>query len=113
MRAEAELYALVLSSRGIESVIVEDAGAFLLLIAPEDAEQAEEELAAHDLENQGLPAERRRVCPTPPNLEILLVYWAVLLLFFAADRRDSLSVQWLEIGAAQAGLIRAANCGAR
>ncbi len=65
-----------------------------------------QELTAHDLENQGQPTERKRVSPAPPNIEILLVYWAVLLFFFAAARRDALSVQWLEIGSAQAGLIQ-------
>jgi rhomboid protease GluP len=104
---QAELYALVLSAKGIESVIVQDADAFNLLVAPEDADQADEELTAHDSENQGHPTERKRVSPAPPNIEILLVYWAVLLFFFAAARRDALSVQWLEIGSAQVGLIRA------
>jgi len=104
---QAELYALVLSAKGIKSVIVQDADAFSVLVAPEDADQADEELTAHDLENQGQPIERKRVSPAPPNIEILLVYWAVLLFFFAAARRDALSVQWLEIGSAQVGSIRA------
>ena len=107
VRSEAELYALVLSAKGIELDIVQDADAFDLLIAPEDADRASEELTAHDSENQGQPTERKRVSPAPPNIEIALVYWAVLLFFFAAARRDALSVQWLEIGSAQAGSIRA------
>ncbi len=106
-RSQAELYALVLSAKSIESIIVRDADAFSLLIAPEDVDQADAELTAHDSENQGQPTETKRVSPAPPNIEILLVYWAVLLFFFAAARRDALSVQWLEIGSAQVGLIRA------
>ena len=106
-RSQAELYALVLSAKGIESVIVQDADAFSLLIAPEDADQAEEELTAHDSENQGNRPRGNGSVRAPPNIEILLVYWAVLLFFFAAARRDALSVQWLEIGSAQAGSIRA------
>ena len=106
-RGQAELYALVLSAKGIESVIVQDADAFSLLVAPEDTDQADEELTAHDSENQGQPSESKPVSLAPANIEILLVYWAVLLFFFAAARRDALSVQWLEIGSAQVGLTRA------
>jgi membrane associated rhomboid family serine protease len=106
-RSQAELYALVLSAKSIESIVVQDGDAFSLLIAPEDVDQADAELTAHDLENQGQPTERKRVSPSPPNIEMLLVYWAVLLFFFAAARRNALSVQWLEIGSAQVGLIRA------
>jgi rhomboid protease GluP len=106
-RSQAELYAPVLSAKGIESVIVQDAGASSLLVAPEDADRADEELTAHDSENQVQLTERKRASLAPPNIELLLVYWAILLFFFAAARRDALSVQWLEIGSAQTGLIRA------
>ena len=106
-RGQAELYALVLSAKDIEVVIVRDADGFTLLVAPEDAGQAEEELTAYDSENRGQPTVRKRVSLAPPNIDILLVYWAVLLFFFAAARHDALSVQWLEIGSAQTGLIRA------
>jgi rhomboid protease GluP len=106
-RDQAEHYALVLSAQGIDSVIVQHADAFNLLVASEDGDQADEELSADDSENQGQPTETKRVRLAPPNIDILLVYWAVLLFFFAAARHDALSVQWLEIGSAQVGLIRA------
>jgi membrane associated rhomboid family serine protease len=105
-RGQAEVYALVLSAKGIEVVIVPDANGFSLLVAPEDADQAEEELTAYDSENRGQPT-GKRVSLAPPNIDILLGYWAVLLFFFAAARHDALSVQWVEIGSAQTGLIRA------
>ena len=98
---QAELYGLILSAQGIESTIVQDAGDFSLIVAAEDASQAEK------LENQGQPTERKQISPAPANIEILLVYRMVLLFFFAAARRDALSVQWLEAGSAQVGLIRA------
>src|SRR6266508_3939887 len=104
-RGQAELYALVLSSKGIDSIILQEADAFSVLVAPEDADQADEELTAYALENRGQSTERER--PAPLNIEFLLAYWAVLLFFFAAARHDVLSVQWLEIGSAQVGLIRA------
>jgi membrane associated rhomboid family serine protease len=39
----------------------------------------------------------------------MLAYWAILLFFFAAARTDFLSIDWLEIGSAQAGSIRAGD----
>jgi rhomboid protease GluP len=106
-RRQAELYALVLSARGIESVIVYNGDDFSLLVASMDRDRADEELSAHDAENQGQSIERKRTASAPPNIEIVLAYWAVLLFFFAAARRGALSVEWLMIGEAQAGLIRA------
>jgi rhomboid protease GluP len=106
-RAQAELYALVLRARGIEAVIDRDAGGFTLRVAPEDAGRAEDELNAYDSENRAQPTRIKGSSLAPPNIDILLVYWAVLLFFFAAARRDAFSVPWLEIGSAQMGLIRA------
>jgi membrane associated rhomboid family serine protease len=106
-RGQAELYALVLSARGTSSAIVRDADAFSLRVAPEDADRAMDELAAYDSENQGRPAERKRLRPAPPNIELVLAYWAVLLFFFAAGRSDAFFIDWLDIGSGQVGLIRA------
>lgn len=106
-RSQAELYELVLNARGIESVIVEDGDAFNVLVAAEDADQAEEELTAYDSETQSRGAEGKLDSPAAPNVLVVLVYWAVLLFFFAAARREALNIQWLEIGSAQGGLIRA------
>ena len=106
-RGQAELYFLVLSAKGIKAVINRDADGFALLVAAEDAGQAEDELTAYDSENRGQTSESKWGSLAPPNIDIMLVYWAVLLFFFAAARRDALSVQWLEIGSAQMGLIRA------
>jgi membrane associated rhomboid family serine protease len=105
-RGQAELYALVLSARGIESEIVQDGDDFDLLVAPGTLDQAEEELTAHDAENRhvSLP---EPVGVSPPNVELALIYWAVLLFFFAAARREAFSVAWLEIGSAQVGAIGA------
>jgi rhomboid protease GluP len=106
-RGQAALYALVLSAKGMESVIVQGTDGFSLLVPRDVAGQANEELTAYDLENQGERTQKKRGGRAPPNIEILLAYWAVLLFFFSAARHDALSVPWLEIGAAQVGLIRA------
>jgi rhomboid protease GluP len=106
-RSQAELYALVLNARAIDSRIVHDSNAFSLVVSLEDANQALAELTAYELENRGSGTERKKITLVPPNIEIVLIYWAVLLFFFAAIRRDALSIPWLEIGSAEAGAIQA------
>src|SRR3954469_24945420 len=93
-RRDAELYALVLSASGISSAITRDGGGFLLLVGPEDADRARDELAAYDSENQARSIETKRVRSAPPNIEFLLAYWAILLFFFAATRSNALSIDW-------------------
>jgi membrane associated rhomboid family serine protease len=86
--------------------MVHDEDGFLLLVAPENLDQAKEELRAHDAENQPL-SRVEPVSASLPNIELALVYWALLLFFFAAARREAFSIAWLEIGSAQVGSIRA------
>ena len=59
------------------------------------------------LENRGPPTERKRVSLAPPNIEYPAGLLGGPVVLFAAARHDALSVQWLEIGSAQTGLIRA------
>src|SRR5437763_12051665 len=91
-RNEANVYALVLSARGISSAIVQDAYGFSLFVAPDDVDQAKSELAAYDSENQVRSTERKRVRSAPLNVEFVLGYWALLLFFFAAGRSDAFSI---------------------
>jgi membrane associated rhomboid family serine protease len=105
-RSEAELQALVLRAQGIDCEIIEDRDGFRLLVSPERLAEADAELRAFEAENASAkrgtaPAVRHRA-----PIEIVLVYWAVMLFFFAAARRDFLSIDWLDIGSAQTGLIR-------
>ena len=106
-RREADLYALVLSARGISSVIFHEAGGYCLSVSSEDAEQATDEITAYNSENLDQSTQGKRLRSTPPNIEFLLSYWAILLFFFAAARNNALSIDWLGIGSPQAGLIRA------
>jgi membrane associated rhomboid family serine protease len=105
--SDAELQALVLGARGIDCEIIEDWDGFQVLVSPERFAEAHSELLAFEAENaaekwEGPPRIRHH---TP--LEIVLAYWALMLFFFAAARRHFLSIDWLEIGSAQTGLIRA------
>ena len=74
-------------------------------VAHEDARRAKDELAAYDSENQAPPVNSERVLPALPRMEVAMVYWAVLLFFFAAARRDLFLLDWVGEGAAQAGVM--------
>ena len=105
MRHQAEQYALVLAAMGMRSSIALDGELFVLSVGYRDAARASYELAAYDRENQDTLPRRDRPLPTPPRLEVALLYWAVLLFFFAAARHAAFSVDWLGKGAAQSGLM--------
>jgi rhomboid protease GluP len=105
-RAAAEQQALVLAAVGISSRLVVEGGAATLYVSPLEAARARHELSCYARENA--PA-RRSLLPTVAALHWLegaLAYCAVLLFFFAAGRRNALSVDWVAAGAAQAGLIQ-------
>src|SRR5262245_5954579 len=91
-QGEAELQALVLRARGIDCEIIEDRDGFSLLVSPERLAEAEAELKAFDEENVLV---KREAAPTAQHrapIEIALVYCTVMLFFFAAARRDFLSI---------------------
>lgn len=106
-RQQADLYALVLIARGIGSTIVPDGRAFNVLVATKDAVQASYELTAYDAENHRRPRSGLVAKLAPPNFWLLLAYGITLVFFFGASERKTFSIPWLEVGAAQTGLIRA------
>ena len=105
-RAAAEQQALVLAAVGISSRLVVAEGAATLYVAPPEAARARNELACYARENALPRRPRLPVVAALHWLEGALVYGAVLLFFFAAARRHLWSVDWVEAGAAQAGLIQ-------
>ncbi|MFO0993121.1 MAG: rhomboid family intramembrane serine protease [Hyphomicrobiales bacterium] len=106
-RAEADLYALVLIARGIGSTIVTDGRSYNVLVETKDAVQASYELTAYEAENRRRPARNPMAKLAPPNLGLLLAYWLAMVFFFGASERGTFSISWLDIGAAQTGLIHA------
>ena len=104
-RRQAEQYALVLAAMGIQSLLAPDGKFTTLYVAHEDAIRANDELAAYDNEDRQRPPERGLLRPALPRVEVAMVYWVVLLFFFAAGRRNAFSFDWLGEGAAQAGLM--------
>lgn len=105
-QTEAELQALVLRARGIDCEILEGEDGFRLIVAPEHLAAADAELRAFEAENASTNGGAAPVAGHRAPVEIVLVYWAVMLFFFAAARRDFLSIDWLAVGSAQTGLIR-------
>ena len=85
-RAQAEQYALVLTAMGIQSLIMPEGKFTALYVALEDAARANEELAAYDSENRQRPPGRVWSRPPLPRVEVAMLYWTVLLFFFAAGR---------------------------
>lgn len=105
-RGQAEQYAFVLAAMGMKSSITPDGKFTVLYVAHDDAVRANEELAAYDSENRERPSERNWLRPTFPRVEVAMVYWVVLLFFFAAARHEAFSFDWLGEGAVQSGLMR-------
>ena len=104
-RKHAEQYALALAAMGVSSKIAFEGDGVTLFVAREDFPRAREELAAYDVELSAQPKAVGRLRTALPPAEVALVYWAVLLFFFAAARRDAFSVDWVREGAVQAGLM--------
>lgn len=104
-RRQAEQYALVLTAMGIQSLIAQEAGFLTLHVAHKDAARGMEELAAYDSENREEPPEKNWRRLPLPGIEVALVYWAMLLFFFAAGRREAFSFDWIGEGAVQSALM--------
>ena len=104
-RAQAEQYALVLTAMGIQSLITPEGKFTALYVALEDAARANEELAAYDSENRRRPPGRVWSRPPLPRAEVAMLYWTLLLFFFAAGRHEAFSFDWINAGAAQTGLM--------
>lgn len=105
--AEAEQRALVLAAVGIEVHLLRDGGAVRLCVPAALALRADYELACYERENAAPRPPRSPARAALRRAEGALVYAAVLLFFFGAERRDAFSIDWLAAGAADAGLIRA------
>ena len=104
-RGQAELYALVLAAMGMQSSIAPEGKLMALYVTHEDAARAHDELAAYDSENRAPPPGRDWLRPALPRAEVALVYWTVLLFFFAAGRHEAFSFDWIGDGAVQSGLM--------
>jgi membrane associated rhomboid family serine protease len=106
-RAAAEQQALVLAAVGISSRLVGgDGGVVALYVSSVDALRADWELHCYARENAAPRRPRLPAVAALYRIEGALAYCAMLLFFFAAERRHAFSIDWLAAGAAQAGLIQ-------
>jgi rhomboid protease GluP len=103
--AEADQLALVLAAVGIACHLAAGGGAVRLLVTPSEADRARQELDAYWRENRPRGRAWLPFRPARHGLDAALAYVAVLLFFFVADRRHVWTSDWVEQGAAQAGLI--------
>jgi membrane associated rhomboid family serine protease len=103
--ADAEQRALVLAAVGIEAHLIPDAGVVRLCVPSSEALRARHELGCYERENARWRRPRFTARVALHRFEGALVYSAVLLFFFAAQRRHALSIDWLAAGAANAGRI--------
>jgi rhomboid protease GluP len=87
---------------------VQGAAGVALFVAAADAVRARSEMALYQLENRPPhPASRPALRPLRAGLDAVLVYSVVLVFIHAAANRGAFGADWLDIGNAQAGLIRA------
>jgi rhomboid protease GluP len=99
---------LVLTALGIEGLVVQEQGAFLLLVAAQDAARAAHELRQYDAENRPLPPPPPPPAPHPYAwvgcaayvLVLLAVAWAVSS---GAVRLDAFEQGELDAARVQAG----------
>jgi membrane associated rhomboid family serine protease len=103
--ADAEQRALVLAAVGIEAHLIADAGEVRLCVISSEALRARYELGCYERENPRSRQPRFTARAALHRVEGALVYAAVLLFFFAAQRRHALSIDWVAAGAASAGRI--------
>lgn len=101
----AEQYALVLAAMGVPSSLEREGRFTSLNVEHEYVAKANHELTAYDSENYKRLSETKLLHPTLPRLETAIVYWAVLLFFFAAVSNNVFSLDWVGEGAAQAGTM--------
>ena len=106
-RTDAEQHALVLIASGVASRMVESAAGFALFVAAADAVRARSEMALYQQENRPPQrASRAALRPLRAGLDAALVYCLVLVFIHAAVNRGAFGADWLDIGNAEAGLIR-------
>jgi rhomboid protease GluP len=95
----------MLAAVGIEAHLIADAGVVRLCVTSSEALRARHELGCYEHETARWRRPRFMARAALHRVEGALVYSAVLLFLFAAQRRHALSIDWLAAGAANAGRI--------
>lgn len=110
--ASADEAALVLHAVGIRSAVTRVEGespgaddAYELIVPPNDAGFAREQLARFAVENRGWPSRPVLLPPMTMGIGAALVYAASLALAFLVQQQRSYGVDWVLAGRADAALI--------
>jgi membrane associated rhomboid family serine protease len=106
-REDIAQLALVLTAVGIDHDVMPGPGYLALEVAPENAGRAVAELEAFRRERVRDSRPAPRPVLRPYGGEAAMAFLAVMLFFFVAPRSGLGGIDWLAIGAAEAGLIRA------
>lgn len=104
-RADAEQHALVLVAAGIDCETSPGDEGVGLLVTAANVALAHYELAAYRRDNRPSSQPPLRLRPLREGLPAALVYCCALLFVYGAASRQFLSLDWLSVGKAQAGLI--------
>ena len=95
--------ALVLVAMGMTALVGPAEEGYGVFVEEDELQRAHAELSAYEAENSGPPPKPKH--EEKPRIEAAMVFWAVLLFFFAAERNGAFSAEWFRSGAAQAGLM--------
>ncbi len=90
---------------GIRSFIVPEEGGFGLYVDGHAHDEAASQLLAYDVENRNTKHKVASRNLIAPRIEAAMLFWMVLLFFFAAQRNHAFSIDWVRLGAAQATLM--------
>jgi len=98
--------ALVLEALGIDYLLLEEGGAFTLLVEEGVAGRAAAELALYERENQGWPPPPESLpAEAPGRLHSLVGYAGLLVAFFYLERTRTFGLDWWQAGRGDADLI--------
>lgn len=111
-RRRARLWALVLEARGLACRLERREGHWQLLVAKEQLPRALDELRRYEAENRHWPPQPAASVPLQCNSLVTLSALALLGIFHNLTRLDlhgisSGNIDWLQLGNADAGAIRA------
>ncbi len=111
-RKRARLWALVLEARGLPCRLEQQEGTWFLWVPDKELEQALDELRLYESENRHWPPALAPPVPLQKNSLITLSVLALLGIFHNLSSAHipgihSLNIDWLQLGNADAGAIRA------
>ena len=91
---------------GLPHGILESEGQFHVVVRPELAARAGEEIARYERENVGWPPRESHPAPISQGIHAAIVYGGILVLVYTLQHASRYGVDWAEIGRGEAARIR-------